>query len=273
LANHPKAIEPMTPHFSEAEFHDRWAESVQLDKVYVDETFLSPASPENRFILKELGDLNGLALLELGTGQGEGATFFAKQGARACATDLSAGMVNLAQRVGAYHHVVLDGAVADAEHLGFRDESFDVVYGANTLHHADLAACLSETHRVLKPGGRAAFWDPLRYNPLINAYRRMAHQVRTEGEHPLGRSDIAQMRAMFSKVKVGHLQLATLGIFLKFYFVDMIHPNEERYWKKIVRDYDSFRGFHGVLRGLDRVMLSAPGVRWLAWNIAVVLTK
>ena len=257
----------------EAAFHDQWAGSVVISDVRVDETFTSPVCPENLFILQELDDVRGLKLLELGTGLGEGATYFAKLGAQVCATDLSLGMVKLAKRVGGYHHTSFAGVTVDGARLSFQAESFDVVYAANTLHHVNTKECLREVHRVLKPGGRAAFWDPARYNPVINAYRGMAHQVRTADEHPLGRSDVTLMRSMFSKVKVGFFGLATSGVFLKFYFVDMIHPNEERYWKKLIWDYQSFRGLYTVLRGIDRVLLRLPGIRWLAWNMAVVLTK
>jgi len=47
--------------------------------------------------------------------------------------------------------------VADAEQLPFHDESFDIVYSWGVLHHSpDTARAVSEIHRVLKPGGRAA---------------------------------------------------------------------------------------------------------------------
>src|SRR5262249_19150632 len=42
---------------------------------------------------------------------------------------------------------------ADAEHLPFRDESFDLVYCVATLHHAlDLPRMVSEMTRVARPG-------------------------------------------------------------------------------------------------------------------------
>ena len=188
-------------------------------------------------------------------------------------TDLSSGMVRLAKRVGEFHNTLFEGIIVDANRLSFPSNSFDLVYGANMLHHVNLKDCLSEVHRVLKPGGQAASWDPVRYNPIINYYRKMANQVRTEDEHPLGMDDLRLMKSMFSQTSTGFFGLTTLGVFLKFYFVDMIHPNEERYWKKIVIDYESFRALYDVLRGIDKFILKFPGIKWLAWNMAVVLTK
>ncbi|MBI4680579.1 MAG: SAM-dependent methyltransferase, partial [Nitrospirae bacterium] len=49
-------------------FHDNWAESINLDEIMVDECFEACTAPENRLILKELGDLSGKKLLDLGCG-------------------------------------------------------------------------------------------------------------------------------------------------------------------------------------------------------------
>ena len=46
--------------------------------------------------------------------------------------------------------------MADAEHLPFADQTFDVVYSYGVLHHSpDTAKCLREAWRVLKSGGEA----------------------------------------------------------------------------------------------------------------------
>jgi ubiquinone/menaquinone biosynthesis C-methylase UbiE len=48
--------------------------------------------------------------------------------------------------------------VADAEHLPFPDNSFDLVYAHGVVQYtADPARLTHECHRVLKPGGQAIF--------------------------------------------------------------------------------------------------------------------
>ena len=49
---------------------------------------------------------------------------------------------------------------------------FDIIYGTGILHHLNLKACLDEIERILKPGGKFVFIEPLGTNPVINLYRK-----------------------------------------------------------------------------------------------------
>ena len=46
--------------------------------------------------------------------------------------------------------------------MPFPDDSIDVVFGIAILHHLDLDLVSREVRRVLKPGGRAIFQEPVR---------------------------------------------------------------------------------------------------------------
>jgi SAM-dependent methyltransferase len=254
-------------------FHDDWARSVDPATVEVREAFTLPTCPENRWISEALGDVRGKTVLELGAGLGEASAWFASRGARVIATDLSGGMLQVASQVAQHHGATIETVQMDGAVLAVADGSVDIVYGANVLHHVDTATCLREVHRVLRPGGVAAFWDPLRYNPVINAYRGMAMGVRTHDEHPLGREELALMRRTFASVDARFFWLATLGVFLWFYVGLRVHPNAERYWKKIISDYRRIAPLHAVLSVFDTVLLRVPGLRWWAWNMAVVCRK
>ncbi len=258
---------------AEQEFHDRWARGVHPERVPVGASFYLPTCPENRFIARQFGPVRRKRLLELGAGLGEASVYFAVQGADVFATDVSPRMLQLARQVAQLHRVVIHPIEMDGAYLAVPSASVDFVYGANMLHHVDTAVCLREVHRVLKPGGKAAFWDPLRYNPIINIYRRMANQVRSIDEHPLGRQEWRLMRSLFTTTHIQFSWLFTLGVFLRFYLWDQVHPNEERYWKKIIYDYPQLARLYAPLYQFDQLLLRLPGVRWLAWNMTVVLTK
>jgi SAM-dependent methyltransferase len=116
-----------------------------------------------------LGDLRGREVLEMGCGLGVLTTLLALSGARVHAFDLSPGSVAVARRRAELHGVgdAVETTVAAAEEMPYADESFDVVIGKGVLHHLDVALAGPELYRVLRPGGRAAFTEPLGTNPLI----------------------------------------------------------------------------------------------------------
>src|SRR4051812_39180681 len=104
-------------HDTETQFHDEWALDTDLATVAVREAFESPTAVENKFILREMGPLAGKRLLDIGSGLGESSVYFALQGARVTASDISPRMVEIAVKLGELYGVSLDGVVSTAEDL------------------------------------------------------------------------------------------------------------------------------------------------------------
>ncbi|AUC84374.1 hypothetical protein CW731_03260 [Polaribacter sp. ALD11] len=86
----------------------------------------------------------------------------------------------------------------DANDLTFKDETFDVVFGGAILHHLDIEKSIGHIHRVLKPGGKVIFLEPLNMNPFYKIYRKMNPQERTPDEHALVSSDFKIIRDKFT---------------------------------------------------------------------------
>jgi SAM-dependent methyltransferase len=257
-------------HAREAAFHDAWACSTPLENVLVRECFEAPTAVENQFILSRMGPLTGKKLLDIGAGLGESSVYFALQGARVTTVDISPVMVETALRLGKRYGVELEGIVSTAEDLNVPGESYDIVYVANTIHHVDdRAALFEQIRRALKPGGKFFSYDPLAYNPGINLYRRLATEVRTEDESPLTIADLKLARKYFGRVGYQTFWIFTLLLFAKYYFFDRVHPNQDRYWKRILRERPERLGWWMNLRALDTVLSRIPLVRWLAWNVVM----
>ncbi len=89
-------------------------------------------------------------ILDLGTGTGEAALFLAREFMRASVrgVDISEAMIRSAQtKVGLDPEGRIAFRTADAAHLPFDDDSFDLVAQVN------MPAFFAETARVLRPGG------------------------------------------------------------------------------------------------------------------------
>jgi ubiquinone/menaquinone biosynthesis C-methylase UbiE len=123
-----------------------------------------------------------LSVLEIGCGLGTDGAQFAKAGAHYTGIDLTEAAVNLAKQRFALFQLPGTFRVADAEHLDFPDNSFDIVYSHGVLHHTpDTAAAVREIHRVLRPGGKAVVMlyhrDSYNYRVNISLLRRTGVQL------------------------------------------------------------------------------------------------
>jgi ubiquinone/menaquinone biosynthesis C-methylase UbiE len=257
-------------HDREAAFHDAWASDTKLSDILVRECFEAPTAMENQFILQRMGDLRGKKLLDIGAGLGESSVYFALQGADVTTVDISPQMVETALKLGKQFGVKLQGLVSGGEALNLPEAAYDIIYIANTIHHVQNRALLFvQMNRALKPGGRFFSYDPLAYNPAINVYRRMASEVRTPDEAPLTVADLALAKKYFRRVGHREFWVSSLLLFVKYYAKDRVSPNEDRYWKRILRETPQSLKWWIPLRSLDNVLARIPLVRWLAWNIVM----
>jgi len=258
----------------EEAFHDNWANIIDIDEVKVDECFEACTAAENKIILKRLGDIEGKKILDLGCGAGEAAVYFAKKGAEVTAVDISRGMLDVVQKVATKHGVYVNTNKASSYETGFRENTFDIVYTANLLHHVDIERTLSEINRVLREGGVFVSWDPLAYNPIINIYRKIAKTLRTQDEHPIKMKDLQIFRKYFSRIEINTTWFFTLLIFIKYFFFDRIDPNKVRYWKKVITEHKRLEKLYCRLEKIDYKFLKIfPFMKRYCWNIVIFAFK
>jgi len=199
---------------------------------------------------------NGAAL-EYGCGTGSHSVFLARNGAaRVVGIDLSDVAIMKAREAAKAAGVSqAEYFRMNAETLEFPDASFDLICGTAILHHLDLHRAFSELARVLRPGGRAIFMEPLGHNPMINLYRRMTPEARTPDEHPLLRRDFRDARRHFAEIDLDFFGLQSL----------MATP---------FKGLSCFTAVLGALQMADANLFRiAPFMRRYAWQVVLVLEK
>ena len=133
-------------------------------------------------LLDAVGVVNGTRLLDIASGPGYVAAAAARRRAKVTGVDFSAAMVEYAR--GQYPEI--EFREGDAENLPFADGSFDAVtMNFVLLHLGQPEKALSETHRVLAPGGRVGFtvWAT---PPDAAGFRIVLGAVETYGKMDVG---------------------------------------------------------------------------------------
>lgn len=141
--------------------------------------------------------------------------------------------------------------VDNCEKTKFQDNSFDIVYGTGILHHLNLEICLDEIQRILRPGGKFLFIEPLGTNPLINLYRKLTPNSRSVDEHPLIDKDFDLIQKKFKSTKIVFYGFLTL-IFFPLYR----SPEKSKTFK--------------FLKGIDQLLFKINIFRKLAWSVLII---
>jgi SAM-dependent methyltransferase len=124
------------------------------------ETFLLPLGP---VLVDACGIGPGQRVLDVAAGTGNASIVAAQRGADVVASDLTPELFDAGRARASAEGVSLDWEEADAEHLPFEDESFDVVMSSIGVmfapHHQEAA---DEMVRVCRPGGTLGLlcWTP-----------------------------------------------------------------------------------------------------------------
>lgn len=107
------------------------------------------------FSFAQFTRFHGKKILEVGVGAGTDFLQWVRAGTQAYGIDLTHEAIsNIKHRLSLYNVQAHDLQIADAEHLPYQDNSFDVVYSWGVIHHSpDTIKCLEEIIRVTKPGG------------------------------------------------------------------------------------------------------------------------
>jgi SAM-dependent methyltransferase len=153
---------------------------------------------EKKILNKLLKDFNNKKVLEIGSYSW--AVWFNENTAPKSLTciNISEKELEKGKQLASKKDFEINHHLMDANNLTFENGSFDIVFGGAILHHLDINKTIHHIHRVLKPGGKIIFLEPLNMNPLYKIYRRMNPKERTPDEHALVSSDFKIIREKFT---------------------------------------------------------------------------
>ena len=114
--------------------------------------------------------------------------------------------------------------------------------------------CLEEIHRLLKKNGELVFVEPLGTNPIINLYRKLTPNSRSQDEHPLSNEDFVFLRQKYKDIKINYYGFFTL-IFFPFY------RNPKDSW------------FFKFFSTMDKIFFKIKFLRFLAWSVLIIGKK
>ena len=162
-----------------------------------------------------LGDLKDRPILEYGCGLGQLSVVLARSGAMVTTFDLSEASIEVAKKRAELNGVAdrITFVVSGGESLPFETGSFDLAIGKAILHHLDPEIGARELARVLAPGGRATFSEPLGTNPLVvfaRAHLPYPGKHERGADRPLTIRDIAAWRAPFAEFRLRPIQLLSM---------------------------------------------------------------
>jgi len=188
-------------------------------------------------------------------------TPLARRGVSALGIDISATAIeklNLAIAREQLKHLAR-AECGNAEMLPVQPNSLDLICCSGVLHHLDIETALENWHGALKEGGRLVMLEPLAYNPLAVAYRRLTPNQHSPDEHPLTQADLRLLQAMFRHVDLRFVNLAT---------VISAPLAMARFPTSLINI------LHRPLRLCDRVMLGrSTWVDLLSWSVVIECEK
>ena len=222
-------------------------------------------SPEQEYALKKLWGSEGLRkkrILEIGSGMGVFALFLARQEADVYVVDIAPERLGFLRKQAKKYgltdriHIV----TASAENLPFDSNYFDAVYTKSVLIHTQLEYASHEIHRVLRPGGRGVFVEPLTGNPFAGFYRKFFGPE--EWKHITKYFDDQRMKILrrpFEKTSIR-----------RFYFLSFCAFFWQFGWKNL----SMFRLWVRALNGIDRILFQiCPPLKNLAWFSVMCMEK
>ena len=146
------------------------------------------------YVFHLLGPLENRTVVDLGCGDGLNTVILGALGARTISVDISDESLRLTAERARVNKVDSNLTLvhSDAAGIPIEDQTVDLVLCAAILHHVDAVMTARQIHRILKPGGKAVFLEPMIGPALLShlkGYLPKSAGV-TDDEQPLTREQV-----------------------------------------------------------------------------------
>jgi ubiquinone/menaquinone biosynthesis C-methylase UbiE len=220
-------------------------------------------------LLEQVGRASLGTVAEICCGRGEAFHLLGDRIERGIGIDVSAGILEAAAReTSGSSFSFVQG---DATRLPLTSEGFDNVIVLGGIHHVnDRARLFGEISRILKPGGRFYWREPvsdfLPWRALRAVVYRMSPALDRETEHPLlSRDTIPQLADAGFRLT----SWKTYG-FLGFC---LLMNSDVLIFNRLFRFVPGIRGFTRMMTHVDRMTLSLPGMSRAGLQVVGVAEK
>lgn len=241
----------------EQEFHNQRFADEDIREKKVGAFYQVAQSIKQKYGQFLLQHCKGARVIEYGCGTGSYAFSLAHNGATTVrGIDISPVAIELAQAQAQAEQLEhnLSFQVMNAEELKFDNSSIDLICGTGILHHLDIEKAMQSIVQVLHSQGKAVFIEPLGHNLFINLFRHLTPALRSEDEHPLLATDLANLKKYFYNVEIKYFYLVTLA----------------------AKPFIGVPGFNvllNILELIDHQLLKLPFFQHQAWQVLITLSK
>ena len=163
---------------------------------------------EGHALLRALGSLAGVRMVDVGCGSGRFTALFEQRGARVTGVDADPAMLELASLREAGPLVA-----ADAARLPFSDRAFDVALAATLFEFvAQPALALAEMARVTRPGGKLVIGALNVKSPWGVAHRRRLQERPWKGARFLSPAELRRLGGGYGEIRLSWALYAPGGM-------------------------------------------------------------
>lgn len=223
----------------------------------------------DRVLLDAAGATELGTVAELCCGRGEALTLFGRRIRRYVGVDISENM--LQTTLALHDHPDAQFVQGDATHLPLADDSFDTVVMLGGVHHVPARAELfGEIARVLKPGGRFLYREPVSDFALWRAIRSVIYRLSPMLDHSTERPLVWEETVpALERAGLRTRRYTTHGFigFCLFMNSDVLVFN------RLFRFLPGIRGLTRGFAALDEAMLALPGMGRAGLQVVGVAEK